>query len=181
MRTALLNLLCAAAFSPEPQFVPLPQFVPIPKFVETPTAEASKEGGQAVYPIAPRADEPAPVKDASRILRWERQCVNGVCRNVPIYEESVDQAAAKLQGWRDLPESETRRLAAIVDGPEIKKARAGHWDAGTCAMLCTIPSHGTHWIWDDPVDDGTPEPAWGSWESGTNQIRGRVRILPRRR
>jgi len=108
---------------------------------------------------------PIPAPRPPKILRWEKRCGQNGCEMVPVYEESVDQAAAKLQGWRDLPPAEAKRLADIVDEPERKKARAGHWDAGTCKMLCAIPSHGTHWTWDDPVDDGTPEPTWGSWGS----------------
>jgi len=162
----IVILLCLFAGFPDA----LPDSLPdsTPAAIETP----------AVPPLAPRADEPAPAQDPPRILRWERRCGPNGCVMVPVYEESVDQAAAKLQDWRDLPEVEAQRLAAIVDAPEVRKARAGHWDAGTCAMLCTIPSHGTHWTWDDPIDDGTPEPAWGSW--GTNQ-QGRMRIFGRRR
>jgi hypothetical protein len=159
---------------------------------ETPTAEASKEGGQVVFPLAPRADEPAvpihnekggdgaiaaPPAPQPRILRYERRCINGVCQNVPVYEESVDQAAAKLQGWRDLPEQEAKRLSAIVDGPAIAKALRQEYDIASCGMVCA--SHGSKLY--DVFEDGTVQLAKEQPASGENQGYRGIRLFRRRR
>jgi hypothetical protein len=180
MRVALLSLLCAAAFAPEPQFVPVPQFVPIPRFADSPTAVVgSTEGAPTAFPLAPRADEPAmpPIPQERKVLRYERQCGPNGCETVPVYEESVDQAASQLQNWRALPEAEAKRLSAIVDGPAIAKALRQEYDIASCGMVCA--SHGSKLY--DVFEDGTVKLAMEQSAAGESQGRSRVRIFGRRR
>ena len=173
----LIAVLCPGAEIPKPHFVPTPKFVPIPKFTiptvtgptEGPCAvlplapradEIKPQGELSAERLAPLSKArgaqaadvsslPAspPAVSSLRILRWERQCGPNGCVMVPVYEESVDQAAAKLQDWRGLPVEEAQRLAAIVNAPAVEKARKGHWSPGTCLML-DCPQHPSHWVAD---------------------------------
>ena len=137
---------------------------PWENIVATPIAGDSKEGVPTVLPLAPRADEimrpvvPAGTTGESlapRILRWERRCGPNGCVMVPVYEENVDLAAVKLQGWRNLPEDEAKRLADIVDAPAVAKAIRQEFDIATCGMVCK--SHGSKLY--DVFEDGTVEVA----------------------
>lgn len=189
MLYAVLMLVAQLDSLPDslPDSVPAEATIRIPRIVEIPAEVQVVDHNSAS--VIDNAGSASSVRDKPRIVRWERQCVNGVCRDVPVYEEAAEEivaeAASKLRGWRGLPADEVKRLSEVVDAPARAKARAGHWDSGSCAMLCTIPSHGTHWTWDDPQDDGTPEPAWGSWEqtsfgSGNGRQRRQVEYPIRR-
>ncbi len=177
MKTIFATLLALSMASALGGEVPFIDAYPdaYPDAIDAPKAAlplgGETEAAPSVYPLAPRADEPAAVTEPPRILRWERQCINGVCQVVPVYSEDslhsdevVTQAARKLEHWRDLPPEEAKRLADIVDEPERKKARVGHYSPGTCGML-GCRTHPGHWVpGDADQKESSVKPAIMVWQ-----------------
>jgi len=165
MQTILVALILSAA--PAPQFVPIPQFVPVPKFsvVEVPaTVEVAEPEPAMVWGIVAWRPGPCPTCPSTPEYGWIEA------------ELTVDQAARKLERWRELPADEVKRLEAIVNAPALKKALRQEWSLGTCGMICTAHGSRAYTVYDDgsvEPSTGTPE-ATGTPTGGSGWYPGKI-------